>query len=333
ISADSNRLWYSVGFYYIVVFWALYLLWKEWENFVPKRSQFLAEGDPDMNKEVAYSAVVENIPVDKRSSPALYGYFDNLFPGKVSYASLCMDAGDLEKILSEKDDALAKIEHAVAQKHLDKPKEKKTKVGGVLCCGGEKVDTESYYRSELQKHINEAEKEHTRISQVASQGAGSAVASSTGFVAFTSVATKLTAVGVSLSGERFEMDTDNAPAPDDVIWENVTVPDKAITSKRMLANCLWTLGILTWAVPVTFVQAIADLDQLAATLDWLPWVPDPDSFWYGLIAGLLPVVALAVLTALVPIVIRLAAIKFIQMKSEGAVDLYVFKWHFGFRVS
>lgn len=47
------------------------------------RFQFLAEGDPDMNKEVAYSTMVENIPTDKRSSPALYGYFDNLFPGKV----------------------------------------------------------------------------------------------------------------------------------------------------------------------------------------------------------------------------------------------------------
>lgn len=39
------------------------------------------------------------------------------------------------------------------------------------------------------------------------------------------------------------------------------------------------------------------------------WTPASDSFLYGLIAGLLPVVALAVLTALVPIVIRLVAIK------------------------
>lgn len=36
-----------------------------------------------MNKEVAFSTMVENIPEDKCSSPALYGYFDNLFPGKV----------------------------------------------------------------------------------------------------------------------------------------------------------------------------------------------------------------------------------------------------------
>ena len=39
------------------------------------------------------------------------------------------------------------------------------------------------------------------------------------------------------------------------------------------------------------------------------WTPDRNSFLYGLIAGLLPVVALAVLTALIPIVIRLVAVK------------------------
>ena len=39
------------------------------------------------------------------------------------------------------------------------------------------------------------------------------------------------------------------------------------------------------------------------------WTPDRGSFLYGLIAGLLPVVALAVLTALVPIVIRMVAVK------------------------
>eukprot|EP00904_Undaria_pinnatifida_P004555 jgi/Undpi1/140/HiC_scaffold_1.g00139.m1 len=332
VKAESNRLWYSVAFYYIVVLWALLLMWREWENFVPKRFEFLAEGDPDMNKEVAFSTMVENIPDTARSSPALYGYFDKLFPGKVSYASLCMDAVELEDILGKKQQALEKIEHAVAQEHLDPPKEDMTKIGGVLCCGGTQVNTAVHYRGELQKFLSDADKEHSRISQVASQGAGSSVASSTGFVAFTSAATKLAAAGLSLSGKHNEMDAYNAPSPDDVIWENVTVPAPLISMKRKLANCLWMAGILFWSIPVIFVQGIADLDQLAERFSWL-WTPDRNSFLYGLIAGLLPVVALAVLTALIPIVIRLVAVKFIRMKNEADVDLYVFKWHFGFRVA
>lgn len=53
--------------------------------------------------------------------------------------------------------------------------------------------------------IVQADKEHSRISQVASQGAGSSVASSTGFVAFTSAATKLAAARLSLSGKHLDM--------------------------------------------------------------------------------------------------------------------------------
>ncbi|CAN0322366.1 unnamed protein product [Pylaiella littoralis] len=332
VKAQSSRLWFSVGFMYIVVLWALLLWWKEWENFVVKRFNFMAVGDPDMDKEVAFSAMIENIPQDKRSSPALYGYFDNLFPGKVSYASLCMHSGDLETTLAEKDGALAKIEHAVAQKHLDPPKETKTKVGGVLCCGGEKVSTETHYTNELSKLLSEADKEHARISQVASQGAGSSVASSTGFVAFTSAATKLAASSLSLSGKLHEMDAHAAPAPDDVIWDNVTTPALQVTWKTKIANCIWMTGILFWAVPVAVVLGFADLEALGERASWIP-LPAPGSFLHGLISGLLPVVALAVLTALVPIVIRMVAVKFCRMKSEADVDLYVFKWHFGFRVA
>lgn len=41
---------------------------------------------------------------------------------KVSYASLCMDAVELEDALAKKQQALEKIEHAVAQTHLDPAK-------------------------------------------------------------------------------------------------------------------------------------------------------------------------------------------------------------------
>lgn len=41
-----------------------------------------------------------------------------------------------------------------------------------------------------------------------------------------------------------------------------------ISMKRKLANCLWAAGILFWAVPVVFVQGIADLDQLAEQMTW-----------------------------------------------------------------
>ncbi|CAN0045768.1 unnamed protein product, partial [Hapterophycus canaliculatus] len=127
-------------------------------------------------------------------------------------------------------------------------------------------------------------------------------------------------------------DAHNAPAPGDVIWDNVTTPALDVAYKTKIANCVWMMGILFWAIPVTFVLAISDLAAIKEEATWIP-LPASDTFLYGIISGLLPVVALAILTAIVPIVIRLVAIKFCRMKCEADVDLYVFKWHFGFRVS
>jgi hypothetical protein len=49
-----------------------------------------------------------------------------------------------------------------------------------------------------------------------------------------------------------------------------------------MANALWTLGILFWAVPVTFTQAIANLSTIEEKAPWVP-VPAEDSVLYGII--------------------------------------------------
>jgi uncharacterized membrane protein YkvI len=59
------------------------------------------------------------------------------------------------------------------------------------------------------------------------------------------------------------------------------------------------------------------------------WLPPKDSVAYGLLSGYLPVLLLALLMILLPIVISLSASKFMKLKSHSEVDLYVFKWHFG----
>lgn len=101
--------------------------------------------------------------------------------------------------------------------------------------------------------------------------------------------------------------------------------------KRSIANALWTVGILFWAIPVAFTQAIANLSTIE---DKAPWVPTPEegTAAYSIIQGVLPVVALAILMFLVPLFITMSAVKFWKAKSQPEVDTYLFKWHFGFQV-
>ncbi|CAM9763221.1 unnamed protein product, partial [Discosporangium mesarthrocarpum] len=131
--------------------------------------------------------------------------------------------------------------------------------------------------------------------------------SSSGFVTFTSSGTKIAATQLNLSGRFKYMQAFPAPAPADVIWKNAAVSREFSDKKRCIANAIWAVGILLWAIPVTFVQLIANLDSIAETAELI--LPDKNSVAYGLLASYLPVIALIVLMIILPIVIEAVAVQ------------------------
>lgn len=150
-------------------------------------------------------------------------------------------------------------------------------------------------------------------------------ASSTGFVTLTSLRAKNAAVQCEISGRKDRMDTFPASDPEGVIWENVTMPLTRQRGVQLAAACFWLLGVLFWAVPVTFVTSIANLNGILEAFGWS--TADPNAFWYGLVSGLLPVIFLAILMAVLYIVIVMVATKVIRKKSMPEVDAYTLYWH------
>lgn len=150
-------------------------------------------------------------------------------------------------------------------------------------------------------------------------------ASSTGFVTLTSLRAKNAAVQCEISGRKDRMDTFAASPPEGVIWENVTMPVTRQRLVQMAIACFWIVGILFWAIPVSFVTSIANLNGILQAAGLPP--ADPTAAWYGLVAGLLPVIFLAILMAVLYMAIVMAATKFIRKKSMPEVDEYTLFWH------
>ena len=89
------RLWWPAIFSYIFAFYVCRLLYQEYDLFVHKRLEYLIRGDPDTHPQTYYTLMVENIPSEYRSVPALQEFFDTLFPGErvpQSVASVCSAA-------------------------------------------------------------------------------------------------------------------------------------------------------------------------------------------------------------------------------------------------
>eukprot|EP00563_Minutocellus_polymorphus_P011366 CAMPEP_0181061736 /NCGR_PEP_ID=MMETSP1070-20121207/22691_1 /TAXON_ID=265543 /ORGANISM="Minutocellus polymorphus, Strain NH13" /LENGTH=1460 /DNA_ID=CAMNT_0023141733 /DNA_START=161 /DNA_END=4540 /DNA_ORIENTATION=+ len=242
-------------------------------------------------------------------------------------------------------------------KEPTKPEEPMVRVdGGRWCCGKKMVKALPHLLSEIKRLNREIEKEHHRILQekktIEEKGGSSrllkstikqgiklatginadSLSTQTGFVEFKSLTAKQSALQCNIVGTTDFMLTLPAPDPRDIRWENVTVEKNNIRFKKMQCNAVLLTGVLFWSLVVTAITSISNLDRLA---QWLPgWlIPEPGTFWYGLIQGYLPVVFLEALMLILPIVLQFVGKKYIRFKTKSATDKFVFSWHFAYRVA
>lgn len=141
-------------------------------------------------------------------------------------------------------------------------------------------------------------------------------------------------------------------APSDIIWENMNIKSFERLIRRMISLSVTTAIIIFWAIPgkiktegnlllyfnppplllVVFVQSISSLDSLSKILPFLSAVNNLGPTAVGIIQGILPAVALAILISLVPIIFAMLS-KLEGIPQRSFVDLSVLHKYFFFQVS
>jgi hypothetical protein len=87
--------------------------------------------------------------------------------------------------------------------------------------------------------------------------------SSTAFVTFKSRVSACSSYQMLLSHDHYTIEVKPAPNPKDIIWENVSVPQRQITWRKAIATCMIFLGAVFWSIAVSFVTAISNLDSFS----------------------------------------------------------------------
>jgi Late exocytosis, associated with Golgi transport/Calcium-dependent channel, 7TM region, putative phosphate/Cytosolic domain of 10TM putative phosphate transporter len=127
---------------------------------------------------------------------------------------------------------------------------------------------------------------------------------SVGFVTFT----KLSAVTVALqlvhSTVPFEMEVVEAPAPDEILWDNIGLENRDLQVGRLLAFASTTAICIFWTVPVTFLVSLTELNALQEKLvflqRWLEKAP-----WLASVLNQIAPLLLTFLNAvLLPLILR-----------------------------
>jgi len=117
--------------------------------------------------------------------------------------------------------------------------------------------------------------------------------------------------------------------PEDIVWANLSITPNARLIRTLISYAL-TIGLFIIYLPVlTFVGFITQISTISAKYSWLGWLNSLPSVVIGIIQGVLPPVAYAVVAMLVPIILS----KFIKLQgkprnSEIELSLFTRYWLF-----
>ncbi|KAK0712154.1 hypothetical protein B0T21DRAFT_352401 [Apiosordaria backusii] len=196
---------------------------------------------------------------------------------------------------------------------------------GPLGLIGKKVDTINWCRAELERLIPETEAVQAKYRSGAYKNVPGV------FIEFTSQKAAESAAQMLAHHQGLHMSNRIVGIrPSEVIWKSLNVPWWQIVIRRYAVYAFIAALIIFWAIPVGVVGAISNINYLAKQ-SWLRWLNDIPQVILGVVTGLLPSVALAILMSLVPIVMRLCA-KLAGEPSISGVELFTQNAYFAFQV-
>ncbi|KAI0182784.1 hypothetical protein EV127DRAFT_402005 [Xylaria flabelliformis] len=120
--------------------------------------------------------------------------------------------------------------------------------------------------------------------------------------------------------------------PNEIIWDNLTLPPVRRVSQEGIANTIIILTIVFWSIPSGLVGTLSNISYLAENFEWLSFLNNlPDSV-IGLLSGLLPPLFTSLLSKDVPIIFR-KLFKSFGGPTTIANELKVQKWFYVFQVT
>eukprot|EP00644_Phytophthora_capsici_P004026 jgi/Phyca11/505827/fgenesh2_kg.PHYCAscaffold_15_\ len=297
---ETWRFWFTVVTMYLVSITTCFLLWKEYEEYIRRRHEFMSRKHSQQ-----YTVVLNGLPPNLCTQQTLRNYLEMLFPKSVLHVYVALECRDLEKLVAERVKVRNKLEHVLAQSA--KTGERVMTKSKLL--GGEQVDAVELYQDQL-KDLNTAVEKRMDGDAVESRYIKSlkrqdkkaiGIMRPAGFVTFRSLKAAQSCTQILQSSDPTKMAVEAAAHPDDVVWENIGLSKNIKDTWFMISMALSTAIILLWTVPTGIVVSFAKVSTLEKQWSWLETVID-DYPWVKSVLEQLSPLMLSVMTALAPII-------------------------------
>ncbi|KAF1313697.1 Calcium permeable stress-gated cation channel 1, partial [Globisporangium splendens] len=164
--ADRDpRLWASTGAAFIVSFFMMYLLVKEYQYYVAQRHELLGRAEAPQ-----YSILVDELPVKLRTRATLEAYMRRIFPDTIRSVYVAVECSKLEDYVAEREEVRNALEHALAvcERSGERPehREGRSWCGVLMCKAGSRghvVDSIDFFQGRLAKMNEKVAREINNI--------------------------------------------------------------------------------------------------------------------------------------------------------------------------
>jgi hypothetical protein len=140
----------------------------------------------------------------------------------------------------------------------------------------------------------------------------------TAFVTFKTRTAKSMCHQMLLSHKHFKLKVDSAPGREEIVWQNVCVPESQLKLRKFVADLAFLLGAIFWSAIVAFITTLADLDKLANDYPWLQQYRD--TAIYQALNNYLAVGLLLILLLCLPFLFDYSAREYEGIKVESEIQ-------------
>jgi hypothetical protein len=148
--------------------------------------------------------------------------------------------------------------------------------------------------------------------------------SATGFVTFRTRRAQVSAVRMPILMDKFpRMVAVPAPAPNDVIWSNMSAPQHHTEDMAYFTAAAYYSGLFFWSLVMAFIAALSNVSTLE---NYFPSMQHMNTYVYAVLQGILPVVVMLSFSYLLVNTMTFISQELERRKTRSAVDQEVFKW-------
>jgi len=300
VKLDSPKLWAHLIAVWVYSLTLMFIVHEEWRVYVLYRQIYLTRS---CGKQ--HVLLVQDIPKEKQDDEKFEEYVNTLFPDQVHSVYVVKDLRNWTALI-DKHNQLVKIRERIKAKQNESP-DSSTK----LLQPSSVLDRIERRMEILQGALQEE--------QVASHKTLPAA-----FVFFKSPASQATASQILWDFQAGQYQLSSAPDACEVIWKNLDLSVWNRCLRRIVSYVFIGCLIILWAVPITFIASLTNLQTLSKQLKFLDkFAKDLSTIAQGLIQGLLPVTLIAIFNFVLPYILN-AIGRISGIVSKSATELFVF---------